>query len=213
MKNQSSMCGHVKIKICGLSRPCDIDFVNAQGPDFIGFVINFPKSRRNVTPRQAADLRGRLRDGIVPVGVFVDEEAETVARLLNEGVIDMAQLHGREDEAYIQRLRGMTDKKLVKAFRVTSPRDVEEAKASSADYILLDNGTGTGRQFDWSLIEGVERPWFLAGGLDPQNLAEAARRLRPWSVDLSSGVETDGQKDAAKIEAAVRAAREVAYPL
>ncbi len=196
-----------KIKICGLSRPCDIDYVNEQQPDFIGFVINFPKSRRNVTPQQAVDLRERLRDGILPVGVFVNEKVETIAELLNSGVISLAQLHGQEDEAYIARLRARTDKKIIQAFRVTSMEDIASAEKSSADYILLDNGTGTGRAFDWELVKQVSRPWFLAGGLTPENLAGAIDKMRPWAVDLSSGVETGGVKDPEKIAAAVRAVR------
>lgn len=201
----------MKIKICGLSRPQDIDYVNEWKPDFIGFVINFPKSRRNVAPAQAAKLRERLADGILPVGVFVDEDERTVAELLNSGVIALAQLHGREDEAYIKNLRALTDGKLIQAFRVECREDVRRAQKSSADYILLDNGTGTGRQFDWNLVERVERPWFLAGGLTPENLTEAAQKMRPWAADLSSGVETDGRKDPKKIEAAVRAARLVSF--
>lgn len=200
-----------KIKICGLSRPCDIDYVNEARPDFIGFVINFPKSRRSITPRQTRTLREGLAEGITPVGVFVDAPPQLVAGLLNDGTIRLAQLHGNEDERYIRRLRGLTDGRLTKAFTVAGAGDVARAKESSADYILLDNGTGTGRQFDWELLGEIGRPWFLAGGLTPDNLAQAVRRFTPWAVDLSSGAETDGYKDREKILAAVRAVRAVSF--
>lgn len=198
----------VKIKICGLSRPCDIDYVNEAGPDFAGFIVNVPKSRRNVSVRQLCSLRERLDDAIRPVGVFVDEPPETVAALLNDGVIALAQLHGQEDEAYIAKLRQLTDGKLIQAFSVKERADIGRAQKSGAELILLDHGAGgTGASFDWSLTEGIARPWFLAGGLTPENLPAAIAAAHPWGVDLSSGAETDGYKDREKILSAVSAAR------
>ena len=145
-----------------------------------------------------------LAPGIRPVGVFVNEPEETVANLMNDGVIRLAQLHGQEDEAYIRRLRGLTDGPLIQAFSIRRKEDLDRAMQSSADYILLDHGRGgTGSAFDWGLVEAVERPWFLAGGLDCGNLAGAIGRLHPWAVDLSSGVERDGWKDREKIQQAV----------
>lgn len=196
-----------KIKICGLSRLCDVEYANEAQPDFIGFVINFPKSHRNVSPEQAAKLRERLADSILPVGVFVNEKPEVVAHLLNNQTIALAQLHGQEEESYLARLRDLTDGKLIKAFKIASTEDVKAAIHSSADYILLDNGTGTGRAFDWRLIGKIERPWFLAGGLTPDNLSDAIRDVQPWAVDLSSGVELEKYKDREKMIAAVRAVR------
>ncbi|MDO4343368.1 MAG: phosphoribosylanthranilate isomerase [Eubacteriales bacterium] len=196
-----------RIKICGLSRPCDIDYVNEAKPDFAGFVINYPKSRRSVTPKQAAALRKRLRAEIVSVGVFVNEEIDAVAGLLNDGIIEIAQLHGQEDEAYIAKLRALTDKKIIQAFTVSSKEDVKRALKSSADYILLDNGRGTGAAFDWRLVKEIKRPWFLAGGLTPENIGAAFEKLHPWAADLSSGVETDGYKDREKILAVCKAMR------
>jgi phosphoribosylanthranilate isomerase len=197
-----------RIKICGLSRPEDVEAVNEAKPDFCGFVINFPKSRRNVSPEQAARLRELLDGDIIPVGVFVDAAPELVADLQNKGAIAVAQLHGREDEAYLSRLRELTGGKPVwKAFRVRAAADTEAARRSTADRVLLDNGAGTGAAFDWTLVRDMGRPWILAGGLTPENLPEAVRTLRPWCADLSSGVETDGRKDRAKILAAVEAAR------
>ena len=196
-----------KIKLCGLSRPCDIDAVNALLPDYIGFVFA-KKSRRYVAPEKAKALREALNPAIKAVGVFVREEPEVVAGLLNSGVIGLAQLHGGEDEAYIARLRALTDRPLIQAFRVEAPADLDRARASSADCILLDNGAGgTGAAFDWSLLAGFDRPYFLAGGLGPENVAEAVAALRPFAVDVSSGIETDGYKDISKMKAFVMAAR------
>ena len=196
-----------KIKICGLFRPCDIEYVNAVRPDWCGFIVNFPKSHRNRTPDQVRALRRGLAEGVVPVGVFVDQPVETVAELLNDGTISVAQLHGHEDAAYIAALRAAAPGYPVwKAFKVRGPEDLTAANASPADLVLLDNGRGTGETFDWSLAGGVTRPCLLAGGLTPENIPEAVRRLHPFGLDISSGVETDGKKDCAKILAAVSAA-------
>lgn len=195
-----------KIKLCGLSRPCDIETANRLKSEYVGFVFA-PKSRRYVSAERAAELKRLLSPGIAAVGVFVDEAPEAVAALLRGGVIDIAQLHGHEDAAYIARLRTMTDKPLVQAFKIRSRQDAADAAKSTADYILLDSGAGSGEAFDWSLPEGIDRPYFLAGGLKAENVAAAVSALAPYAVDVSSGIETDGVKDAAKMEAFVRAAR------
>ncbi len=195
-----------KIKICGLSRPEDIAYVNEALPDFCGFIIDVPKSIRNTTPGQVRSLRKLLRPEIVPVGVFRNAPVETVAELLRDGTIAAAQLHGSEDEDYIYRLKAMGDYTVIKAFREET---LGQARDSSADYILLDHGSGgTGQTFDWSLAERISRPYFLAGGIGPDNIRRAIERLHPWAVDLSSSVETEGKKDREKILAAVRAVRE-----
>lgn len=197
-----------RIKICGLSRPCDVAFVNEARPDWCGFIIDFPRSHRSVTPREALALRRQLAPGIVPVGVTVDQPVEAVAALLREGVVDVAQLHGMEDESYLAALRALAPgHPLWKAFTLRTPDDLSAALASSADMILLDSGKGTGQTFDWSLLRGVTRPFLLAGGLTPENIPRAVREVHPWGVDLSSGVETDRRKDRDKILAAVAAAR------
>ncbi len=199
----------MKIKICGLSRREDVAYVNQTRPDWCGFVIDCPKSRRNVSGEQAAALRAELAPGIVPVGVFVDRPVEEVAALLNSGVISVAQLHGREDDAYISVLRTLAPGCVVwRAFQLRSQADLAAADASGADLVLLDNGRGTGQTFDWSLAGSVHRPFLLAGGLTPESIPRAVAALRPYGLDLSSGVETDGVKDPAKIQAAVTAARE-----
>ena len=204
-----------KIKICGLYRPEDIDYVNRAEPDWCGFVINFPKSHRSVTPDQARKLRAGLSRHVRPVGVFVDQPAEEVAALLNDGTLAAAQLHGPEDEGYIAKLRSLTQGhpmwsgyEIWKAFKVRSQADLDAANASTADMVLLDNGYGTGESFDWSLAGGVKRPFLLAGGLTPENIPQAMKQLHPYGLDISSGVETDKKKDLNKILAAVAAARE-----
>ena len=119
--------------------------------------------------------------------------------LKNIGTIQVAQLHGHEDETYIAALRQTTSAPIWKAFKVRTPEDVAAADASSADLILLDNGYGTGETFDWSLVQSVHRPYLLAGGLTPENVTEAVKTLQPFGVDVSSGIETDGHKDPEKM--------------
>lgn len=196
-----------KIKICGLTTEADIDCVNQLMPEYIGFVFA-KKSRRYLADGEAEHLRDRLRPGITPVGVFVNEDPERIASLLARGVIEIAQLHGQEDEAYVARLKSLTDRPLFQAFSISGPEDVARAERSGADCILLDQGAGgTGKAFDWSLAKNIRRPWFLAGGLDCQNIGEALGTAEPWGVDVSSGVETEGKKDPAKIRSFVAEVR------
>lgn len=197
----------IKIKLCGLTRPSDIEVANLLHPDYVGFVFA-KKSRRYVSLERARTLKELLHPDILAVGVFVDEKVETVAALLSAGVIDLAQLHGKEDEAYIGRLRELTDKPIIKAFSVRSEGDIERACESSADFVLLDAGDGgTGTAFDRELLAGMNRPYFLAGGLDASNVGEVVRRWQPYAVDVSSGIETDGLKDAEKMQEFVRNVR------
>ena len=195
-----------RIKLCGLKRIEDIQTVNQLLPDYIGFVFA-QKSKRYVSPVQAAELKSSLDPEIAAVGVFVNEKPEKVAELLNKDIIDLAQLHGSEDEAYIHRLRSLTYKPLIKALRVKDKSDLDAAENCSADYILLDAGAGDGLTFDWSILQGFSRPYFLAGGLDPSNVKSAIEELSPYAVDVSSGIATDGFKDAAKMKAFVDAVR------
>ncbi len=190
----------VKIKFCGLTRPDDILEANRLKPDYAGFVFA-KKSRRFVNREQALELKKMLDPGITAVGVFTDEQPETVAELLKTGVIDIAQLHGNEDDEYIKTLRHFTDKPLIQAFRIKNDEDIRRSCESKADYILLDSGQGTGKCFDWKLLEAVNRPYFLAGGLNPENVREAVVKLVPFAVDVSSGIETDGVKDKVKMQA------------
>ena len=195
-----------KIKLCGLSRKCDIEWANALKPEYIGFVF-WSKSKRNVPPEKAKELKGLLSPDVKAVGVFVDEPIENVAELLNDNVIDIAQLHGGEDEEYSNNLRTLSGKPIIKAFLLKSEIDAERAEKSTADYILVDSGTGTGKSFDWELLKNISRPYFLAGGLCCENISQAIETLHPYAVDVSSGIETNGCKDKNKMAAFVAAVR------
>ena len=195
-----------KIKLCGLFRPCDIEAANQLKPDYIGFVFS-RKSHRYVSPETAFTLRKLLAPDITAVGVFVDERADNIASLLNSGTIDMAQLHGNEDEDYISNLKKLTDKPLIKAFKIRNAYDAENSNTSNADYILLDSGAGSGTNFDWTLQKHVKRQYFLAGGLDSDNVGEVIRNYKPFAVDVSSSIETQRFKDINKMAAFVAAVR------
>jgi phosphoribosylanthranilate isomerase len=195
-----------KIKICGLSRPEDIEAANDIKSDYVGFVFA-PGSKRRVDEETVVELKKRLDPAIETVGVFVDEDPGHIAWLLDAGVIDIAQLHGHEGEGYLARLRSLTTGDFIQAVRIEDERDIARANASHADIVLLDGGAGAGRTFDWELAKGVDRPFFLAGGLDPDNVAAAIAALHPFAVDVSSGVETDGVKDRDKMAAFAAAVR------
>lgn len=195
-----------KIKLCGLSRIQDIETANTLNPDYIGFVFA-EKSKRRVSLLKAAELKSKLNPGIKRVGVFLNDNLDMVGSLMNLGIVDMVQLHGTEDEEYLKKLREITDKPIIKAFVINSAEDVKRAEESTADYILLDGGKGEGKAFDWSLLKNINRPYFLAGGLNPGNAADAVANLKPFAVDVSTGIETDGVKDKDKMTAFVAAVR------
>jgi len=205
----------MRIKICGLFRDEDIDFVNEAQPDFVGFV--FAKSPRQVSTALAQYLRFRLAPDITPVGVFVNAPIAMIAELYHNGVISMAQLHGTEDESYIAQLK----KQSVTNIRQTRTPPMKIIKTiiqgvskpkmqlpESADYILLDSGAGSGKTFDWNNFQTLKtkKPWFLAGGINISNINKAIE-LNPFALDVSSGVETDGIKDRKKILELVSAAK------
>lgn len=187
-----------KIKLCGLSKKEDIASANIFKPDYIGFVF-WKKSKRYVDPETAKKLKANLNREIKAVGVFVDEEPDEIIKLVNEKIIDVIQLHGHENESYIKHLRLNTDKPIIKAFLIRNEEDVFHANESIADYVLLDAGLGEGKSFDWELLKNVNRPFFLAGGLFPENVREAVLKINPYGVDVSSGIETEGHKDASKM--------------
>ena len=195
-----------KIKLCGLSRIEDIKAANELKPDYIGFVFA-AKSKRRVSHLKAAELKSKLNPETKAVGVFLDDDLDTVGALMNLGIVDLVQLHGSEDEEYLTKLRAITDKPIIKAFIINNEDDVKRAEASSADYILLDGGKGEGRAFNWKLLEKINRPYFLAGGLNANNAAAAVADLHPFAVDVSTGIETDGVKDKEKMTAFVAAVR------
>lgn len=198
----------MKIKICGLTRPQDIMTLNEYQPDYAGFVINFPKSRRSVSPQRVYELTEQLLPSIPVVGVTMEQPLRLVSDLLNDGILDIAQLHGNEDENYIRTLQEQTGKPVWKAFRIRSQEDLDRAATSCADLVLLDNGYGTGEVFDWTLIRDIGRPFALAGGLNAENIRDAARR-NPYLLDVSSGAESGGIKDPKKIKEIVEIVRRI----
>ena len=198
----------IQIKLCGLMQEKDIETANRLKPEYVGFVFA-EKSRRFVSTAKAEELKSLLLPEIAAVGVFVDEEKRVIADLLKRGVIDIAQLHGTEDNSYIKALKEETGKPAIKAFRISGREDLKEVPDCAADYILLDSGAGSGEVLDWSLIKNVHRPFFLAGGLNPENVEDAIRMAAPFAVDVSSGIETDGTKDPEKMEAFVNTVRRI----
>ena len=194
------------IKICGLTRQCDIDAVNIALPNYVGFV--FADSRLKIDTHQASEMRKRLSLNIIPVGVFVNETIENIMSIIRNGIIDVVQLHGDENEDYIKTLKSLTDKPVVKAVPVLKIGDVQQGSNTCADYILLDNkGGATGKSFDWTLIGEVNRKFFLAGGLNIENINLAIEKIKPYAVDISTGVETNKLKDKEKIINLVRKIR------
>lgn len=198
-----------RVKICGLRREEDICCVNAYLPDYIGFVF-YPESKRYVTGEQAQKLKEKLDPCIRAVGVFVNADPDEVIALLQKNIIDIAQLHGKESEEQLRKIREQTGKPVIRAIKVTEGTDLQKAYQTEADYILLDNGMGSGKPFPWDVIlrqlaqeelqEEIRRkPIFLAGGISPENMERAADAFRPYALDLSSSVETDGWKDPEKI--------------
>lgn len=191
-----------KIKFCGLKTLYDVYAVNEIFPDYVGFVFA-QNSSRLITRSQAEKFRAALSKKILAVGVFVNEDFHTVANLLNEGVIDIAQLHGEEPDSYIQILHGLTKKPIMKTF---NEKNMALADYSLADYVLIDSGKGSGKTFDWRKID-LRRKYFLAGGLNAENVTEAIKLLNPFAVDVSSGIETNGRKDFEKMRAFAEAVR------
>lgn len=201
-----------KIKICGLKRIKDIEMANALHPDYIGFVFaDF--SHRYVNKETAVTLKSRLDTEIQAVGVFVNEDVHFVAELMNEGIIDIAQLHGSEDNDYMAELRSLlnttdTSINIIRAFNINKISSISEIEESTADLVLVDSGTGSGETFDWSRLDEIKRPYLLAGGLSPDNIREAVDALHPYGVDVSSGVETNKLKDPEKMRRFVELVRE-----
>lgn len=203
-----------KIKLCGMMKPCDIEYANRVKPDFVGFI--FANTRRKISAAQAKQFREALDAEIPAVGVFVNEDISVIASLVQDGCIDMIQLHGEEDADYIRRLREICDVPVIKAVKVQTVEQIRQAAALPVDYLLLDTYRkgvlgGTGEAFDWELLREAKaaagdtaegelfgKPYFLAGGLHAGNLREAAA-LGSYGLDVSSGIETDGSKDFTKM--------------
>ena len=190
-----------KIKICGLKRLEDIEIANRYKPDYVGFV--FADSPRKVDYELASKMKASLDSSIKAVGVFVDADIEEILKLFDDGIIDIAQLHGVESEEYIEKLKQESENQLevINAIEMSDDKDLKKYDNSAADYLLLDSGKGSGKTFDWRLIRhDLKKKFFLAGGLNEDNIAQAIKEFNPYAVDLSSGVETNGYKDDEKIK-------------
>ena len=195
-----------ELKICGLSRLEDIIAVNRHGADYAGFVF-CQKSKRYVDPYKANELIELLRADIKPVGVFMDEPLDNVVRIARLTGVELVQLHGHESEEYVEYVKRTLDRPVIKAYKASEEGALEKAANSNADYVMIDSGAGSGKKFDWSILKDFKRDYFLAGGLDPESVGEAIRMLEPFAVDVSSGVETDGVKDEAKIASFIKAVK------
>ena len=196
-----------RVKVCGLMKPEDALAVNAAGADLAGVILE-EGFRRSVSPETARRIRAQLSPGIPLVGVFVNTAPERAASFVKEGIIDMVQIHGEENEDWMREFRKLSAGPVIKAVKASSGEHVRRALDFPASHILLDSGTGTGKTFDWDILGGEDRPFILAGGLDADNVGAAVQRYHPWGVDVSSGVETDGVKDPEKIRLFVKAVRE-----
>lgn len=196
----------VKVKICGIKTLQDVEIVNRQKSDFTGFVF-YPLSKRYVSLITARSLKAKLNKKIKSIGVFVNAPPEEIAAAAELGIINMVQLHGDETNAYIAELRKICTLPVIKAVRVREEADIKKAAFYNCEYFLFDTYStasygGTGRQFDTQLLKGVKinKPYFLAGGLNAGNVRSALKGLKPYAVDVSGGVETGGSKDEIKIK-------------
>ena len=187
-----------KIKFCGIKPDSDLDYINQLAPDYIGMVF-VHKSKRVVTFEEAQKISQTLRPEITKVGVFVDAPESFIAKLVNHQIIQVIQLHGSENEATIRHYQQSLKIPVIKAFGIQTPDDVKKAIQSSADYLLFDyKVAGSGKTFDWRYIQEVKRDYFLAGGINSENLKDALS-LNPYAIDLSSAIETNGRKDNQKM--------------
>lgn len=194
-----------KVKICGLSRIEDIQYCNELTPDFIGFILDFPRSKRNITFDKAKELKSLLNKDIKSVGVFVNANIDTITKYCTENIIDIIQLHGNEDVEYINELKSRVNKPITKAIRVKSAEEIIQADKLPCDYLLLDTYVsnivgGSGLTFDWSIIPQISKPFFLAGGLNVDNVSKAIEMCNPFAVDVSSSVEDGDFKSYNKIK-------------
>ena len=201
-----------KIKICGLKRMEDVDYVNESMPDYVGFV--FAGTKRKIDMVQAQKLKAKLNPQIPAVGVFVDEPMENIVQMVGEHIIDLVQLHGSEDETYIKSLKEQISVPIIKAVKVKSTEDILKAQGLDVDYLLLDaysknEAGGTGQQFDRNLIPDSVKNYFLAGGIGADNLESVIRECNPYAVDMSSSLETDGFKDREKIREVMKIIRNI----
>lgn len=196
---KKGLVGATRVKICGLMRAEDVDAVNAAQPDYAGFVF-YEKSSRAVDDMLAAQLRARLDPKIPAVGVFVHPNVSRLCRLLTMGVIQIVQLHHHENRTQLERLRTRTRyAEIWQAYYPAEAGELERAAESPADRILFDSGFGSGQVFDRSVLADFPRPYILAGGVRCEDVGVLIEKYRPFALDVSSSVESNGWKDADKI--------------
>ncbi|EOT39955.1 hypothetical protein I568_01387 [Enterococcus columbae DSM 7374 = ATCC 51263] len=195
-----------KIKFCGIQPTSDLNFINQLAPDYIGLVFA-QNSQRVVNFEAAQRISQQLHRKILKVGVFVDAPKNLIASLVEEKVIDLIQLHGHENEAVINDYKQSFKLPIIKAFGIQNQTDVLKALHSPADYLLFDyKQAGSGQCFDWRYIQNVNRKYFLAGGINRNNLKQALA-LKPYAIDLSSAIETNGIKDNQKMQTIINQLR------
>lgn len=198
-----------KIKFCGLRREEDVKYAASLDAGFFGFILS-DRFKRFVAPEKVARMKEFVPSSAKTVGVFVDETLDFVISTAKTAKLDMIQLHGSESETYIAEIKEKTGLPVIKMIKPVSENDIITARQSIADLILLDSGAGgTGKVFDWSLAENLGRNYILAGGLTPVNVGEAVKRLKPFAVDVSSGVEKEGIKDFSKMKAFAAEVRKI----
>lgn len=201
----------MKIKICGIRRPEDVDIVNTYRPDYIGFV--FAPTWRQITVDTACSLKAQLHPEIKSVGVFVNQPIELLVETLTRGAAQFLQLHGQENASYEKELvhalaeKGIKnpEEHLIRAYRIRSAEDFDHIPDTRAPLLLLDAYSpdaigGTGEAFDWTMIKNIEKPFFLAGGISAENVLDAMQSVQPFGIDASSSLETDKAKDREKIK-------------
>lgn len=201
-----------RVKICGLKTVEEIRMVNGLLPDYVGFV--FAKSKRQISFSQAIAMKQNLSAKIKSVGVFVNAPKEEVLQAASLGIVDLLQLHGDEDWEYVQQIKAETGLPVIKAIRVRNREDILRGEELPCDYLLLDTYragayVGCGEVFDWKLIPMLKKPFFLAGGLNGENVQKAVSRCCPFAVDVSSAVEEQGRKSEEKVRKFLKKVREV----
>ena len=195
-----------KIKMCGMMNTSDVIAVKELKVDYAGFILS-QGFKRSISYNTFDVLLGYLADtNIKKVGVFVNESIDLILNRYSDK-IDIIQLHGSEDDKYIEKLKSAVNKPIIKAFKIKTEDDVKAAQRSKADMILLDSGVGSGKLFDHGLLDTIQRDYFLAGGLDAENIGDILNKLSPYAVDVSSGIETNGKKDIIKMKAFANAVR------
>ena len=201
-----------KVKICGITNYDDAAHAAILGADYLGFNF-YELSPRHVDESEVKRFIGRLPKNVRKVGVFVNHNPDTVKKIVKNLDLDLIQLHGDETQDYCSKLKAETKKQVIKAFRIKEKEDLKKIKHYNADYFMFDTHEegifgGTGRTFDWKIIKGVNKPFFLSGGLNPKNVKEAIRTAKPYAVDAASGIEINPRKkDNKKMERFIEAAK------